>query len=305
MITQLDKRLQEIHGQLHEREKLDLRLVGLQETLADLRRQAKIIRELVAKKEADVARLESGRMLDLLEGEPDFALKMSREELSVAFLRYEEALAGIAVTKFQIAEVEERVRVVAEMPALHRQLLNEKEAYLIAHHEPARDMLFDLVSEMADLKVSVQELEEVVNAGNLTLTALDDLYKTIRETDDATWGNENLATWVGMNRARPLAHQAQQCLRDFFRELHDVTSIPNSELRPSIHTFADFADFFFAGMMSDWFKKGERPSLARHQVTEMSRAVRETTEQLQTNLTAAKNDLTALQTARQELIESY
>lgn len=81
-----------------------------------------------------------------------------------------------------------------------------------------------------------------------------------------------------MNRARESMEQAKFDLRNFSRELNDVSMACNLDLETD--DFLSFADWFFDGFVVDWMIQ-DRINNARSQVEEAIRRVEQVLRQLQ------------------------
>lgn len=81
-----------------------------------------------------------------------------------------------------------------------------------------------------------------------------------------------------MNRARENMEQAKFDLRNFSRELNDVSMACNLDLESD--DFLSFADWFFDGFVVDWMIQ-DRINNARSQVEEAIRRVEQVLRQLQ------------------------
>jgi hypothetical protein len=130
-----------------------------------------------------------------------------------------------------------------------------------------------------------KEKREAVDAGNRALQSLHEAQRNLESAKN--WGLwdmigggfiSTMAKQSKMNRARENMEQAKFDLRNFSRELNDVSMACNLDLESD--DFLSFADWFFDGFVVDWMIQ-DRINNARSQVEEAIRRVEQVLRQLQ------------------------
>ncbi|MDD3204540.1 MAG: hypothetical protein PHS74_02215 [Lachnospiraceae bacterium] len=116
----------------------------------------------------------------------------------------------------------------------------------------------------------IQEIREAVNAGNIALQYLNNAK---RELSSAS--NFGIADMLGLDfigglgkhmkidNAKREIELAKNQIRIFQRELRDVSTL--EDFNVDIGSFLTFADFFFDGLIADWFVQS-KISQAKKQV---------------------------------------
>jgi len=119
--------------------------------------------------------------------------------------------------------------------------------------------LTELSETQVELKHSIKEVQEAINAGNNVVKVLSDMVSSLKSAEGwGTWdmiGGGTLSTMIKhskIDEAKETASKVQHSLNCFNRELDDVSQISNLNLGISISGFETFADYFFDGLISDW-----------------------------------------------------
>ena len=148
----------------------------------------------------------------------------------------------------------------------------------------------------------------IVDAGNAVLNGLQSVIASLKSARNwGTWdllGGGLIATAVKHSRidgARASAHQVQQLLRRFQRELADVDA--RSDIDIDIGSFATFADYFFDGLIVDWVVQS-RIGRSLDSANRVADQVRNTLRALQKNLADVQEKAGNVSQKRQMLIES-
>lgn len=121
-----------------------------------------------------------------------------------------------------------------------------------------------------DREQQLREIREAVNAGNQALVYLHNAQKEL--TSASHFGIADmlgldfiggLGKHIKIDNAKREIELAKNQIAIFQRELHDVSALQDFHI--DIGGFLTFADFFFDGLIADWFVQS-KISQARKQV---------------------------------------
>ena len=279
----MQDRLEEINRELRELEEKNARRGRLDAALRDLRAQraerAEQERRTAAvlyKEQADVEKLEGRGLKALLlslSGDKEERLaKERREELS-AQLRHDQAVRDLDYINREIGRVQAQQQELEGVRQRIAALLEEKKALLQTLGGETGRRLGELDRALGEVRARLREIDEAVSAGQAARDALNEVIGELDAAGDlGVWdmlGGGMLVTMAKhghIDEARDGIDRAQRALSRFRTELSDVTvgNVPQVE----IGQFATFADYFFDGLLSDWYvQSGIRDSQANVEYT--------------------------------------
>lgn len=314
----MDTRLEEINRQLEELAMQQCRREKLEATLGDLRAQCRERQSresetarILEREEADVTRLEGvslkGLLLSLTGGK-DERLHQERREAAAARLQHDQAARDLLYIQGQLDRAEEEYRSLQEVPRRQRNLLEEKAALLMAQGSAAGHALTQVEAELNGVRAQRRELGEAVSAGRQARAALE---RVLGELDSAEgWGvwdmlGGGLVTTIikhgHIDDAKSGLDEAQCALSRFRTELADVniTDCPQVE----VGGFATFADYFFDGLLADWYVQSGIHD-AQAGVSDTCHRVTEALARLERQDRSLEDRLRALEERRRELLKS-
>jgi len=311
MLEELNKQLVEVKEKMRIRQKLQGDLIQIQQILSEERARLKQLEAELKKEGADVEKLEelslTGLFYQILGGKEE-QLKKERQKYLTVKLKYDECRDSVSALIEDQDELNKKISAYGAIDSQYRSILVAKEKLIAEAHDENTERLIRFSEELADVQSDVKELEEAISAGNAILEGLGSVINSLKSAKNwGTWdmlGSGVISTAIKHSRiddARKSAHQAQQLLRRFQRELADVES--NTELTIDIGSFTKFADYFFDGLIVDWVVQS-RISRSLESTVQVQKAVRDIISSLKQSMMKAQKEANRISKERRTLLES-
>lgn len=268
-----------------------------QEQTALTLQENKYYKKLLEEK-VDVEKLEGfsiAGVFTTLIGKKEEKLTKEKREVLEAQLQYQEAKQAKAETDQELQQVKEKIAVLGDPKLEYDQLLKAKQRELLAKPSQIGEELLVLNDTIADLKADKREIEEAYTAGRQANDALSRALTSLEKAKN--WGTVDMfgggliSTSIkhsNMDDARAEVHRAQSLLKKFTRELEDIGQQFQADL--SISGGLTFMDYFFDGIISDWFVQ-DKIHNSIEQVEDIFRQTTRTMSQLQKLLTEINDTL--------------
>jgi len=261
MTQPIHDRLLEIREEIRVLEGRKSVLDEARNTVRQLEHLHDSLTEKLAKEQADVDKLQGLSLTGLFAsvlGNKVEKLSKEREELVGAKLRFDECAEALGEARSHARALEDQVAPLAGLETDYQEILGEKATLIAGKGGDRAARLLDFSEELADLRAEQRELEEAIKAGRRASSRLRAVQESLRSAGN--WGTFDLlgggliATAVKHSKiddAKRLAHHAQRDLRVFQNELSDAGQRLHVSL--DIGGVATFADYFFDGLIADWF----------------------------------------------------
>lgn len=279
MKAQEDKR--KINRLKHERKELSVDLEKLEKQKSEY--YARLQDEKI-----DVEKLESFSISNLfytVTGKKLEKLDEEKQEVVRAQLQYQEAKESVEDVQEDIGELDQQIRALGEPDIRYQNLLEEKYHYLLdSNHQSGQEAL-ELLEQLGVMQDEKSEVAEAIAAGEKVKRALSSASSSLDRAKN--WGGT--ADMLGgglistslkhshMDDAKRSTHEAQRLLRKFSHELDDIGKSFQANIE--ISGGLTFADYFFDGLIMDWFVQ-DKINKSAEQVSDMYRKVEKTINQL-------------------------
>ena len=280
MYTEINKRLEEAQQGVFRLHKIDSMLNGLKDEQLSLERKVSELKAILDKEELDVKKLEGNSLAGVFYfvlGRLEERLENEKKEALGAKLKYDQAVRDLEDVKHEISKLcSERMNYM-DCERKYESLYAAKRDMLIKSDPDRAQKLLNLTEQLNKSKNALKEIREAISAGRSVISSLEKAMSSLNSAEG--WGVwdmlgggliSDLAKHSHIDNAKYEAEQAQILLRRFRAELADI------RIREDIHIetggFAKFADFFFDGLIADWFMQSkiknshESVSQARSQV---------------------------------------
>ena len=272
MLENLNIKISKVKEDLRRKKKLESMLEKCKEELYEQEIKMEDLNRILKKEEKDVKKLESlsitGLFYSVL-GTKEEKLDKEKEEYIAARLKYEECHSVIKDLKQEINNYKKELERYSSIDSDYSILMKEKENLMISNNDHNSLKLTQIADKISDLESDIKEIKEAIMAGNNAKTALEDVIDTLE--DAKSWGMwdalgggflATVAKHSKIDKAKEQTHYAQKMISVFNRELSDVDLSTNINIE--VGSFATFADYFFDGIMVDWFVQGKiRDSLLK------------------------------------------
>lgn len=252
------KQAQEGIARLHKIDSMLKELESEQEKLVCKQSELKVILE---KENNDLEKYEGKSIASIfysILGSLEEHVKQERKEALAAKLKYDQAEKDLDYVKSQISSLaSERLSYVDCQKEYDRLYAQKKEELIKGDGETAQKIL-EITDSLNLAGINLKEVKEAVFAGKKVLNSLN---RSLNSLDSAEgWGAwdllgggliSDLAKHSHIDDAKLEAEDTQRLLREFKTELTDISI--NSDIVIETEGFAKFADFFFDGLIADWF----------------------------------------------------
>lgn len=265
MYNEINKGLEEAQQGICRLDKIDSMLRDLENERLSLERRLSELKEALDKENLDVDKLENRSLSNIFYtvlGRLPEHLEKERGEALAAKLKYDRAALDLEDVRQEISKLNaERVKY-NDCRREYDSLYAQKKDLLIKSDPEKAQYLLGFTEQLAVSKNRLKEIREAVSAGRDAIISLD---RALGSLDSAAgWGTwdmlgggllSDLAKHSHIDAARDEAEQAQTLLRRFRTELADIKI--DSDICIEIDGFAKFADFFFDGLIADWFMQSK------------------------------------------------
>ncbi len=245
------KKLEAMRAQLlRERDELELKLEPLKTVLA--------------KENFDVYRLENGSVsaaLGALLGTREKRLEKERAEAMAAYFRQRQVANELEDMRRRMEALAAELKTLKSCEAQYARLFEQKKQRLLDEHSQTGLRILELLEGIGRASANQKEVGEAKAAGEAALARLDSALESLRKAEG--WGTYDMldggmiASMVKhdhIDAATQSVSWAQMELNRFRTELADVNI--SGDIVVQVGDFARFADFFFDGLIADWYVQG-------------------------------------------------
>lgn len=308
MYSELNKKLEEVQQKIYRLNKIDSILEGLRSDEADLKHKVYELKTVLDKENLDVEKLDSTNIVSIfysITGKlEDKKEKEQREALS-AKLKHDQANYDLYSIQTEISkllvEKENYMNCRDEFNSLYAQ----KKELLIRSDASSANKILEITKKIDESKRNLKELREAVSAGSSAVYSLDSALDSLGSAQG--WGTwdllgggliADLAKHSHIDNAMSEVEQAHHNLRRFKSELADVRI--NYDIRFETDGFGKFADFFFDGLIADWYMQSkinnsyESVSNVKNQVTSTIYKLQQMESQEEQYLKKLENELKSI-----------
>ncbi|OCN02767.1 hypothetical protein A7X67_02610 [Clostridium sp. W14A] len=245
--------------------KIDAMLQNLQKQQSQINHKVAELKAVLGKENYDVAKIEDKSITSIfysLFGKLEERVEKERKEALSARLKYDQAVRDLEDIKCQIsklsAERQNYINCQHDFDALYV----EKKEQIMKNGGKAAQRILELTNQINSEKINLKEIKEAISAGRDALDSLNRVQNSLSSAEG--WGTwdllgggliSDLAKHSHIDDAKTETENAQRLLRQFHAELADVRI--NSDIRIETDGFSKFADFFFDGLIADWFMQSK------------------------------------------------
>ena len=305
MNSELNKKLDEAQQKIYRLNKIDAMLEDLRNDEKELRHKVFELKEILDKENLDVEKLDSTNIVSVfysITGKlEDKKEKEQREALS-AKLKYDQANYDLYSIQEEILKLEEERENYKGCFNEFNSLYEQKKEVLIRTDAASASKILEIRDKIEGSKRNLKELREAVSAGHSAVNSLDIALDSLGSAQG--WGTwdllgggliSDLAKHSHIDDASREVERAHHHLRRFKTELADVRI--NYDIRFETDGFAKFADFFFDGLIADWFMQSkinnsyDSVSDVKNQVNSVLYKLQQLKEQETLNVERLENEL--------------
>lgn len=266
MREQINARLEQAQQRIQRSHKVEAMLASLQKEQSDLETKESMLKTQLAKETREYEKISKTGISALFYkvlGSLEEQVEKERQDALAAQIKYEQCIRELDDVRYEIGKLEAERRQLADSQAQYDALHYEKTKLLLQENGPTAQRIIDLGEQVAACNNNVREIREAISAGNEVLQSLGEATKSLGSAEG--WGMWDMFGGGGLitdmvkhshiDDASAAAQRTQSLLRRFRTELADVRI--SSDVQIEIGGFAKFADFFFDGLIADWFMQSK------------------------------------------------
>lgn len=260
----LNNELAEVKEKIRLKNKWESHLKNVLDTIEIEEAKRQKLKQLLNQEKKDVDKLEGLSVASVfytLIGQKLEKMDKEKQELLGAQLKYQEAMQLVQDLQNEKKDLEQKLATVSTIEQEYDHLLKRKEQLIHAKDPKISQKLDVLFNQAADLRKSLKEFGEAIEAGNKASASLKRALSSLENAKGwSTFdmlGGGMISTAIKhshIDESRNEIHDAQQNLRHFQKELQDVNEGSSEYL--NIGGLLTFADYFFDGIIADWFVHG-------------------------------------------------
>lgn len=245
--------------------KIDSILKQLELEQADLGRKESELKSILEKENYDVKKLEHKSVASvfyLILGSLDEHVEKERREALSAKLRYDQVVKDLEDVKYQISKLSSERLGYVDCQKEYDQLCAQKKEELMRENGETAQKILELTDKANLIRINLKETKEAISAGEKVHDSLNSVLSSLESAEG--WGTwdilgggliSDLAKHSHIDDAKAEAENIQRLLRQFRTELTDISI--SSDIVIETEGFAKFADFFFDGLIADWFMQSK------------------------------------------------
>lgn len=283
---------------------------GTKTMLQNARYELKKLEGIMEKEQLDVEKMSQTSLKTLFYkclGTHDKQVAKEKEEALAAVLKYESCKKSVDELTDKLSQLTNRHYEMSKVQDKLDALYEEKRRVMASFNMPEYAKIGQLEKEMSFIRREIKELKEAITPGNMAINTLNEAIELLDSAGDwGTWdllGGGLIADMMKhdkIDKAKQAILNAQTYVQRLQVELQDV----NMSLDGSIQITggAVFADFFFDGLIADWYMQS-KISQSRDNVVATCGKIRKIVSTLSTQLNHKEKDLEAKEREIKRIIE--
>lgn len=278
--------------------------------LESARYELKKLEGIVEKEQLDVEKMNQLSLKTLFYkclGAHDKQIEKEEEEALAAVLKYESCKRSVDELTDRLSQLTKKHYEMSKVQDKLEALREEKRKVIESSNMPEHAKIQQLENEIDLIKREIKEIKEAITPGNMAIHALSEAIELLDDAGDwGTWDLLGGGLIVDMmkhdkiDKAKLAILNAQTYVQRLQVELQDV----NMSLEGSIQITqgAVLADFFFDGLIADWYMQS-KISQSRDNVVETYGKIRKVVGTLSTSLDQKEKDLEVKEAEIRRIIE--
>lgn len=261
MDAELNRKMEKAQQGTARCEKIDSMLRQLELEQSDLTAKERKLKTVLDKEDLDVEKLEGKSIASVFYtflGNIDEHLQKERSEVIAAKLKYDQAVRDLQDVNRRITDLKNERESYAGCRREYESLYEQKKEQLLQESGETARQLLEITNKINRARINQKEIKEAVGAGHKVLESIGSVLSSLDSAEG--WGTwdllgggliSDLAKHSNIDDAKAEVERTQMHLRNFRTELADIEI--DSQLHIDIGGFAKFADFFFDGLIADWY----------------------------------------------------
>lgn len=195
-------------------------------------------------------------------GSLDEHIEKERREALAAKLRYDQTAKDLEDVKSQISILTSESLGYVGCQKEYDHLYAQKKEILMRENGETVQKVLELTDKANLTRIDLKEINEAISAGEKVIDSLDSALSSLESAEG--WGTwdllgggllSDLAKHSHIDDAKAEVENIQRLLRQLKSEITDISI--SSEIVIKTDGFGKFADFFFDGLIADWFMQSK------------------------------------------------
>lgn len=310
MLEQINLEIEELLKDYTHPDSIYKKIDGTKTMLENARHELKKLEGIMEKEQLDVEKMSQTSLKTLFYkclGTHDKQVAKEKEEALAAVLKYESCKKSVDELTDKLSQLTNRHYEMSKVQDKLDALYEEKRRVMASFNMPEYAKIGQLEKEIIFIRREIKELKEAITPGNMAINTLNEAIELLDSAGDwGTWdllGGGLIADIMKhdkIDKAKQAILNAQTYVQRLQVELQDV----NMSLDGSIQITggAVFADFFFDGLIADWYMQ-PKISQSRDNVVATCGKIRKIVSTLSTQLNHREKDLEAKEREIKGIIE--
>lgn len=289
MNSPINKQIEDAQLGIERLRKIDSMLEELQNERRLLEKKVFELKSVMEKEASDVINLENKSLANIFYsclGNLEERVDKERREALAARLKYDQGVRDLSSVQRKITELSSERVTYIDCPNQYHRLYDQKKELLMKTNPVTAQNILDLTKKLNTSKSNLKEITEALDVGENAMNSLEKALNSLGSAE--SWGVwdlfgggliSDLAKHSHIDNAKYEVEQTQTLLRQFKTELTDIKI--NSKVTIETEGFTKFADFFFDGLIADWFMQS-RIKNSQDSVLEVKKQVQSLLDDLNT-----------------------
>lgn len=261
MYEQINKQLSQSQQDIYRLQKIEAILVRLKEEHSEIEKKVQSTKSILEKENKDYKKITGksiSTILFSLLGSLEERTEKERQDAVEAELKYNQCICDLEDIDNQIKRLESEKLKYKNTQAEQEKLYNKKFQLLLNENNQTAQEIMELSKRIEQSKRNQREIDEAICVGYEVQNSLNDTKKSLSSAEN--WGLwdifgggliTDIVKYSHIEDAGDAAQRTKLQLRRFRTELADVRI--SEEIRMDISSFARFSDYFFDGLIADFF----------------------------------------------------
>lgn len=261
MNSELNEKIKQAHQGCARLQKIDSMLEQLESDQRELEGKSAEWKAIMEKEQSELEKLENGSIASFfysMLGNLEEQVSKERKEALAAKLKQDQLVRDLDYVNVQISELTAERITYKNCEKDYKILFAEKREALISQNGAIAEKILDLITTLNLADSNHKEIQEAIAAGERVLSSLDNALDSLGSAEG--WGVwdmfgggliSDLAKHSHIDDAKSETEHTQRLLQKFKTELTDIKI--SADIMIETDGFAKFADFFFDGLIADWF----------------------------------------------------
>ncbi len=261
MYEDINRKLEELKAGIQRTSKIDSKIKAFKQDEERLQTKLESLKTQLTKEDQDVKRFEKTNLTTIFYrflGSYESQVEKERQEALAAKLKYDQCFRELEEAKYQLGKLTAEKLEYLHCSKDYQDLYQKKLQLLQSSQTKDAAKVMAITENIAGAKANLTEIQEAIDVGDKVLNCLSQVRDSLKSARG--WGVwdmlgggliSNLVKHSHIDKAKGTSGEVQNLLSQFKNELADIQI--TSDINIEISGFSKFADFFFDGLLADWF----------------------------------------------------